>query len=182
MIWVAIRLLLGACGARIRFLAAAAVRNPSFALSGVLALVCAFLWHGWAAEQRKANRLGQQVSQMEDAQAKAAALASAALIQQETVYRQKAKETDDAYQSKLADADARARAYIAAHRVDGVREDDPRGAGNSAPASARNGPGSGDRSGEIADMVAVTPGDIAICTENTRRLQAVHDWASTLGR
>lgn len=182
MIWLAIRVLQGVCGARIRFLATAAARNPLVAVSAALALLCALLWHGWAVEQRKANRLGQQVSQIRDAEAKATALATAALIKQESDYRQKAKETDDAYQSKLADADARARAYITAHRVDGMRKNDPLGAGSTAPSSANNGPGSGNRSGEDTNMVAVTPGDIDICTENTRRLLAVHDWASTLGR
>lgn len=182
MSWLAIRIGLSLVWGRLRSARAWVSANPLVVVCCAQALFCALCWHEWSVKARQSARLTAEISRFHDAQGRAADIAREALHHQEAVYLQKAKEADDAYQIKLADADLRARAYIASHRVDGLRADGARGTGPAAARSESHPAESGDRSGADTDMVAVTAGDIEVCTTNTRRLQAVHDWAVGLGQ
>lgn len=162
--------------------AAWAAKNPLLALCAVLTGACLLEWHEWSIKAKQVAHLSAEIVQFRDAQARAAELAQEALHHQEAVYLQKAKDADDAYQSKLADADARTRAYIASHRLDGLRADSA-GAAGQPPASTPGGSSQGGNgSGAAPELVAVTAADIEICTVNTQRLQAVHDWALGLNQ
>ncbi|CAB5162100.1 hypothetical protein UFOVP152_3 [uncultured Caudovirales phage] len=109
------------------------------------------------------------------AQAEAARIAQAALRHQEVVYQEKANETDRKSAVALADAQSRLAGYASTHRV---RFQAAGGAsGGTASGSQGGSAQSGNGPGQAADMVAVTDGDLAICTENTTRLEAVREWA-----
>lgn len=185
MTWLMIKLLLGGLWGRLRAagatLGAVVSRNPLLALCGALALLCALFWHEWAVKARQVEHLTQTIAQFRDAQAKATQAAQDALHKQEAAYQAKAKEADDEYRTSLADARARADAYIRSHSVVGLRADGA-GAARATPAAAEGDTsGSPDRSSPAPDMVVVSAGDIQVCTINTQRLQAAHDWAVTLG-
>lgn len=88
-----------------------------------------------------------------------------------------AKETDIAHSKDLAGANAAADRYIAANRVR------PHGGSGASKASAGAEDAvaeGGNGTGPEADLVAVTPADVMICTANTVRLQAVRDWGQAL--
>ena len=182
MTWLAIRIGLGLVWSRLRSAGAWVSANPFVAVCCALAVLCLLCWHEWSVKSRQVAQLTAEIARFHEAQSRAAEIAQAALHHQEAAYILKAKEADDAYQIKLVDADLRARTYIAAHRVERLRADGASGAG-TAPAGTESLPAeSGNRSGAAADMVAVTPSDIEVCTTNTRRLQSVRDWAVSLNQ
>ena len=182
MSWLVLRLGLGVVWGRFRSAGALILSNPFAAVCCGLVIVCMLCWHELSVKSRQVARLTAEIVQFHDAQSRATEIAQEALHHQEMVYQQQAKEADDAYQSKLADADARVSAYIASHRVDGVRTDSASGpSATPAPAKGDSAKG-GDGPGGDPDMVAVMPHDIEVCTVNTRRLQAVRDWAVSLGQ
>lgn len=146
-----------------------------------IAAALAFLGLGLAARHyRHAYRVEHSLrladrERYTTAQAEAARIAQQALRAAEAKYQRKADEADRQYTVALADAQSAAARYASTHRV---RTESTGGASGGTPASAQGGGAqSGIGPGETADMVAVTDGDLAICTENTTRLQAVHDWA-----
>jgi len=139
-----------------------------------LALAANHYRHAYHAE--KALRKAQE-AQYVAAQAIATQKAQAALVAVETAYRSKADEADKAFQSKLADARRSADAYVSLHRVRGAFA----GPSSGTVASAESrGAGSADSASAATDMVAVTPGDIQVCTDNTLRLEAAQQWALSL--
>lgn len=107
----------------------------------------------------------------------AAALAAQKAVNQakEAEYQEKAREADQKHRAELSHAMAAAERHIAAHRV---RQGGCGGASGNAGATAQgDGPGSADRSGADAELVAVTADDVRVCTVNTQRLIDGHDWA-----
>lgn len=102
-----------------------------------------------------------------------------AIEAKEQDYRNKAQEADDNAEEALSGAMAAAERHIANNRVQCPAN---RGGVNGPAASASGGSaGGGDGPGRDAELVAVTPDDIRICTTNSVRLQAVRDWALSLG-
>jgi hypothetical protein len=109
------------------------------------------------------------------AQAEATRIAYDALRAAETRSQIKAKEADHEHALALADARSATDRYIAAHRVRGQAV---AGVASPAIASAESGGAqNSDRSSSAPDMVAVTAGDIQVCTINTTRLEAAREWA-----
>ena len=146
-------------------------------LAGILAalgLIAALSHYRSAYHAERALRQDDREAYA-NAQTQAALIAQAALRAAETRSQIKAKETDHAHESILAKARADAARYIAAHRLRGQA---PQGAASPALASAESGGAqSADRSSGAAELVAVNAGDIDVCTINTARLEAAHDWA-----
>jgi uncharacterized Fe-S center protein len=140
----------------------------------VFGLIAASWHYRHAYHAEKALRRADRASYA-NAQTEAARIAREALLHQEHIYVTKAQETDHVYQAKLTDADRRANAYIGANRVRGQAAP---GVASGAIASAQgSGAQGGERSGAAPDMVAVTAGDIDVCTTNTVRLEAAREWA-----
>jgi hypothetical protein len=83
-------------------------------------------------------------------------------------------EADKSYRAELADARSAADRYIAGHRV---RSTFASSAGRAPSSAEGDRAGSPDRAGTAPDMVAVTAGDIQVCTINTTRLEAAREWA-----
>lgn len=100
----------------------------------------------------------------------------AAMLRKEAEYREKAERTDDEYQARLADANARAAAYAGRMRVKV-----PGGIASGASASPESeGSQGADRPGsdaELGDYIAISQQDFEILNENTQRLKAAHEWA-----
>ena len=95
---------------------------------------------------------------------------------QEQKWKDEAYVADQKHETELAAANAAAERYIRDNRL--LRQAVDRGAGGEAGGAAQgDGDKSSDRSGAEADLVAVTADDVRICTENTRRLIDVRDWA-----
>ena len=138
----------------------------------VLSLLC---WHFQSRAVANADAVRTQAAQFKDAQKAAQIIAQEALHHQEAVYQAKAKDADNAYQVSLAAAQSAADRYIALHRV---RPATAAGDAGATVASAEgHAPEGGNGPGAAPDMVAVTAGDIQVCTVNTQRLEAVRDWA-----
>jgi hypothetical protein len=128
--------------------------------------------HAYHAEQ--ALRAADKAAYV-NAQAQAQTKALAALQATEAAYRSKADASEQTYRSKLADARGLADHYIAVHRV---RVETPSRVASGTIASAQGGSASSaDRPSAAPDLVEVTAADIQICTVNTTRLEAAHDWA-----
>ena len=150
-------------------------------IAGALAVfgLIAASWHyRHAYHAEKALRAADRalyIQMQYTAQSKAVAALQAA----EARYRSKANEADQAFQSKLADARRSADQYVLTHRVRGTFASST---GRAPSAAEGDRAGSPDRAGTAPDMVAVTPGDIQVCTDNTLRLEAAHDWALTLAK
>ena len=95
---------------------------------------------------------------------------------QEQKWKEKADVADQKHETELAAANAAAERYIRDNRL--LRQAVDRGASGEAGGAAQgDGAQGSDRSGAEADLVAVTADDVRICTENTRRLIDVRDWA-----
>jgi hypothetical protein len=143
-----------------------------------MAIVTALAWHFDARAVANADLVRTQAAQFKAAQAQAAIIAQQALAHEQAAYQLKASEADNAYRKSLANAGASAARYIAAHRIDGMRAaSDPRSTGNAIASAQGSAAKSSDGTGATSDMVAVKASDIDVCTINTERLQAVHDWA-----
>jgi hypothetical protein len=127
--------------------------------------------HAYHAEKalRKADRAAYAAAQSE-----ATIIAKRALDATEARYRSKANEADKSYRAELADARSAADRYIAGHRV---RSTFASSAGRAPSSAEGDRAGSPDRAGTAPDMVAVTAGDIQVCTINTTRLEAAREWA-----
>lgn len=114
-----------------------------------------------------------------DKTAQALAAQKAVTAAKEQEWKDKADAADKAHEQALGDAMARADRYIAANRV--LRQTAGGSASGGACSSAENdGPGGSDRSGADAELVAVTAGDVRVCTVNTQRLLDARDWAVEL--
>ena len=114
------------------------------------------------------------------AQAQATSIAQRALEAKETEYRSKANAADQAFQSKLADARSAADRYVLSHRV---RWEAPSRDASGTPSGSQGGAAQGtDGPGTAPFMVAVSEGDIQVCTVNTERLEAAREWALSLAK
>ena len=100
---------------------------------------------------------------------------------QEQKWKEKADVADQKHETELAAANAAAERYIRDNRL--LRQAVDRGTSGEAGGAAQgDGTQGSDRSGAEADLVAVTADDVRICTEHTRRLIDVRDWALGLER
>jgi len=141
----------------------------ALALAGLIGALAHYR-HAYHAE--KALRAADRAAYV-NAQAQAAAIAQEALRAAESRFRSKANEADKIYAASVSDARIRAAAYIDRMRIKAIA-----GSASAAFASAEGGTaGSADRPSGEADLVAVTAADVEICTTNTTRLQAAHEWA-----
>lgn len=112
------------------------------------------------------------LDRLKQAQIVAKQKAEAEKLRIEAEYKAKAERTDNAYQAKLASANARIADYARRMRVEA-----PGGASGGTNTAPENNTAEGaDRSGEDA-FVAVSRADFDILNENTLRLQAAHEWA-----
>ena len=141
----------------------------ALALAGLIGALAHYR-HAYHAE--KALRAADRAAYV-NAQAQAAMIAQEALRAAESRYRRNADNADKIYAASVSDARIRAAAYIDRMRIKAIA-----GSASAAPAGTQGGSaGSADRPGGEADLVAVTAADVEICTTNTTRLQAAHDWA-----
>ena len=134
---------------------------------------------GW---KPRALRDEADLDRIKQAQAAAAVAAKQAKLAQEALYNQLAEKADEKLEAARRDAMADAERYIAAHRV---RSQAAGGStGRTATAAEDRSTASGNSAGSapILDEVTVSADDIRICTSNTSRLEAVHDWAVGLNR
>lgn len=131
-------------------------------------------WHRVADSTeiaRKADRREYQAAQKE---AEAAQIAANKAT--EARYSAIAKEADNDYQTALNDARGLAGAYASRMRVTAACRP-----ARVAGAAAQDGaPEDRDGPGEDTDLIAVTRDDFTTLTDNTIRLQAVHDWGQSL--
>ena len=151
----------------------------------IVALVAVAVW-GWLGHRsaakwhrvadsteiaRKADRREYHAAQKE-----AEAAQIAANLATEDHYGAIAEEADNAYQTALNDARGLAGAYASRMRVTAACRP-ARVAGAAAEDGAPE-----DRDGTSGgpDMVAVSREDFTTLTDNTIRLQAVHDWGQSL--
>ena len=149
-------------------------RNPIVAgLCGAM-VALALCVHVIGMKDHTIARLTAQAVSFREAQAEATVIAQQALHHQEVVYQAKAQDTDHAYQTQLVAAHSATDRYIATHRV---RTNGAGSTGSAIAAATGSDSGSVVGPGEPADMVAVTADDINVCTVNTQRLQAGHNWA-----
>ena len=155
--------------------------HPWPALVIALLLALAWTWHGKtsALGQRDAAIAGRAADRKAyvDAEAEAAAMAMAQLIAQETRYKTKAKEADNAYTIQLASANDAGERYIASHRVRPQSVGSPRGK-TAAPGESG---GSGIPASMPADAVMVSAADVRVCTAVTTYALGAHNWAASLG-
>ena len=146
-----------------------------------IVLLAGLAWHFDARAVANADTVKTQAAQFKQAQTDAAMAAQKALQTETAQYAAKAKDADNAYQTQLVAAQSATSAYIASHRVVWMRPATTGGSTTNADPAAQGSSTQGsNRPGAIADMVAVSPADLNVCTVNTKRLQVVHDWATTL--
>lgn len=118
------------------------------------------------------------VTSVKQAQVVAAQKAQQAIAATEASYKAQAEQKDQEYHDEMDSARALASRYIASHRVQPKAAQG--GAGSTITASQGGSAKGVVGPGAPSDMVAVTPDDVQICTENTVRLQSAHDWAAGL--
>ena len=147
-----------------------------------IALLAASLWFwhgkGQAIHQRDAARAETKALEVRytAAQAEAAAKALKARADAENHYKEIADDADTKAAAAYADGRSAAQRYIDTHRV---RACPAPGASSGTAAAAQGDSAQGaDRSGDSA--VVVAEDDVNICTSNSLRLQAAHDWALRL--
>jgi ABC-type transport system involved in cytochrome bd biosynthesis fused ATPase/permease subunit len=144
----------------------------------VFGLIVASWHYRHAYHAEKALRKAQEAAYAA-AQSEATVIAKRALDAAEARYKRNADNADQAFQSKLADARRFADQYVLTHRVHGAFASST---GRAPSAAEGDRAASPDRAGTAPDMVAVTPDDIQVCTDNTLRLEAAHNWALTLAK
>ena len=131
-------------------------------------------WHRVADSTeiaRKADRREYQAAQKE-----AEAAQIAANLTTEAATARKARKADNDYQTALNDARGLAGDYASRMRVTAACRP-----ARVASAAAEDGaPPRGYGTSDGPDMVAVTRDDFTTLTDNTIRLQAVHDWGDAL--
>lgn len=144
----------------------------------ILALLAfAWAWRGWnASEEREAAAIAREAKAIKAGQQ---ALANQIKLHDETkaAYAAKAKDADNAHEIEMAAAADRTERFIAAggvHKACGNRASVASAPTESAVAESGNG------QGLPSDLVAVTPADVRLCTANSLRLKAVHDWGEGL--
>lgn len=140
-----------------------------------IGLLLGLLWFRHEAHSYHAAFDQLKAEYIADSQAAAVRQIQANLAQ-EARWKAKAEETDRDYQNDLQGALRAAAAYSATHAC-GVRPTAERSPGATDSVPVASGAESDQRSGAASVMVAVTAEDVDICTENTARLKAAHDWA-----
>lgn len=151
-----------------------------FYLPAVLIALNLFAFHGWTGEHAKllteqsAHKL--DVSNFKKAQVDANAKAQA----ERTAVLKESKQNAD-------NADEKYRSLLAGYRANLLRYQASQGGGrqaehNQLPApQGSNGPGGGpELPATEASGIIISMGDADVCATNTARLQAVHDWATSL--
>lgn len=143
--------------------------------------VSVWLWRGWdSADSRLSDCQSRAAAQQQEyikAQAEATAAAKQAVAKTESRYKELANEADLRAAKVSVDADRRADDYIRTHSLHVA----VKGSADSPVASPENNPsGSSDRPSSETELVEVTSSDIKICTENTVRLEAAHNWSRSL--
>ena len=148
----------------------------------VIAVLCAlsaFLWHnadGWKAKaERCATGRAADIALIQAATKRVTEAAIAAKAARETHDENIRKEADAKLETAKVDADARLAQYISAHRV---RANVTGNNGNSDLSQAGNTAQVADGPG--AATVMVSADDLAICTQNTVKLQNAIAWAEKL--
>ena len=150
--------------------------------AGCIALMglSVWLWHGkgQAIHQRDAARAETKAleKRYNEAQTAAKEKAIKARAAAEAHYKEIADEADRQAEVAYADGRSVAQRYIDSHRVRACPASGAAG-GTAAPAQGDS-PQSNNRPGP--DAVVVTEDDVNICTSNSLRLQAAHDWAVKL--
>lgn len=163
-----------------------ALRHWKAILGGIalLGLIIAL----WATRERLASvkldlnheraAHAQTIANVKEAQAKAGEIAERRLRDVESLYRRNADEAQALHVEALADANASADRYIAAHSV--------RGQGAECPASGAATAPTGERAGVPApvstapELVTVTPADVRACAAAVAYGDRAHAWALTL--
>ena len=148
----------------------------------VIAVLCAlsaFLWHnadGWKAKaERCATGRAADIALIQAATKRVTEAAIAAKAARETHDENIRKEADAKLETAKVDANARLAEYIRTHRV---RANATGNAGNpDLPVASQ--------STQVVDgpdvaTIMVSPNDLAICTENTVKLQNAIAWAEKL--
>jgi len=144
--------------------------------AALIASLCLAGWF-WRGEQRwhrEALSAQATIQQIKAAQVEALRNAMIAKAAQEQIYATKAKEADHAKDELQARVDVAASRYADTHRVRVASGCVTSGTSATAEVIIPEG---ADRSGEAADMVAVSRDDFDTMNENTARLVAAHDWA-----
>ncbi len=177
MIPIAIKLFLGGVFKRLSGLFGLVRAYPLHCALIVALCLSGWLWRGKqsAIAERDAARAGWAQAITAGQQA----LAAQIQMHDETkaAYAAKAKEADREHEIELAAASDRTERFIADN---GVRKAcGSRAIVASAPAESPVAK-SGDGPGAASDLVAVTPADVRLCTTNSLRLKAVHDWGEGL--
>lgn len=151
--------------------------------AGLIVLLVAGLWlrgehyQGRYEGERTAHALTK--ANVARAQDQALAAAVAARNQAEARYRALAEQRDYDHAKTLTIARSATDRFITGNRC--VRPESPSGASGRTATAAPSGravvPAG---TGPAAELVAVDADDIAICTENTVRLEQVREWALSL--
>ncbi len=149
-------------------------RAPTLWLSLALALGLAA---AWARGDRYRDRYVALIASTTRAQEQAERTALAARAAYQAQLKEQAHEADLDLAAARRAGDARLAAYAAAHRL---RPDRAGDAGQAAAAAHDSGAPGDQRPGAAPDMVAVSLADLRICTDNTLRLEAAHEWAKGL--
>jgi len=150
------------------------------AVGAALALWWAY-HSGYQSRDKQADaEMAAMVASIEAAQIEAAAAQQAVNDAEAARYQELAERSDNEHARNLEAARSAAARYIAAHRVRPTPDSSPSGGADSAAddngSASDNGPGSP----AIVDAIAITESDLLICTDNTARLVAAHDWANSL--
>ena len=148
-------------------------------LAALIASLClsGWLWRGKQSALAERDAARDETAQV--IKAGQQALAAQIKLHDETkaAYAAKAKEADREHEIELAAASDRTERFIANN---GVRKAcGSRTSVASAPAESAVAE-SGDGPGSDPDLVGVTPADVRLCTANSLRLKAVHDWGEGL--
>ena len=131
----------------------------------------AWLYHSRFECEADATAFKTQVISAQN-QAQALAIAERAKI--EAQYKEKADEADRKYQDAYRADDSRVSDYVSSHRMRAIRQSASVQSTTATQGADAQNP---DRPGGTPDLVGVTPNDMRICTINTERLQAAHNWA-----
>ena len=171
--WLAIKTALGGAWGFISKLPATTI------VIAVLCALSAFLWHnadGWKAKaERCATGRAADIALIQAATKRVTDAAIAAKASRETHDENIRKEANAKLETAKVDANARLAQYIRTHRV---RANATGNAGNPDLSQAGN-------TAQVADgpdvaTIMVSPNDLAICTENTVKLQNAIAWAEKL--
>lgn len=169
MIWLAVKLVTG------RALAVLRTIPPLWLAIALCGAVAAFCWHGWhkshvALQACQAGRAADRAAYTA-AQVEATRIATAAKVAIEAKQETARKDADAKLDTARRDANARLADWMRRQTAKG-HSGSPDLSGTANAAQVDNEPGAG------AFMVEAS--DLAICTDNTVRLQNARDWAAGL--